>query len=132
MNFLWQPDNIICCKPAQQNNCRLAHTADYDFFCNAHRNLVVTIGHPTLQTSATKFSSSNLPDNEVFFLQSHTRSWVQPEPTFANLRNHQNFQQSTKTLTMKSQISTDLWGLQPEVSNQQQLNSRNKHNVLCV
>jgi hypothetical protein len=56
-----------------------------------------------------------------FFLQLHTRSWLQPEPTFANFRNHQNFfQQSTKTLTMKPQIIPDLWDLQPEVANQQQ------------
>jgi hypothetical protein len=33
---------------------------------------------------------------------------------------------------MKTQIITDLWGLQPEVANQQQLNCRNEHNVLCV
>jgi hypothetical protein len=31
-NFLWQPDSIILCKQAQQNNCRLAHTADYYLF----------------------------------------------------------------------------------------------------
>jgi hypothetical protein len=28
-NFMLQPDNIIRCKQAQQNNCRLAHAADY-------------------------------------------------------------------------------------------------------
>jgi hypothetical protein len=126
-NFLWQPD-IICCKPAQQNNCRLAHTTDYDFFCNAHGNLVATRGHPTLQTSATIFSSGNLPNNEVFF--NHTRDLdCNQNPHLQTFTTTKTFQQSTKTLTMKPQIILDLWGLQPEVANQQQLNSRNKHNV---
>jgi hypothetical protein len=95
---LWQPDNMICCKQAQQNNCRLAHTGDYDFFCNAHGYLVATRGrHPTLQTSATIFSSGNLPHNDVFFAIAHeisvaTRTHVcklsQPPKCFNNLQKH--------------------------------------------
>jgi hypothetical protein len=34
MGIMLQPDSIIRCKQAQQNNCRLAHTADYyPLFC---------------------------------------------------------------------------------------------------
>jgi hypothetical protein len=119
--FLWQPNNIIRCKQAQQNNCRLAHSRLLPFFCNAHGNHVATKEHPTLQTSATICSSGNLPDNEVFFCNRTRDLCLQQDPTFANFRNHQNFfQHSTKTLTMKPQIIPDLWVLQPEVANQQQ------------
>jgi hypothetical protein len=58
-----------------------------------------------------------------------TRSQLQLEPTFANFRNHQNFSEIYKNFTMKPQIIPDLWGLQSEVANQHQLNSRNEHNV---
>jgi hypothetical protein len=55
-NFMLQPDSIIHCKQAQQNNWWLAHTADYYpfLFFNLHGNNVATRQHYTLQTSATK------------------------------------------------------------------------------
>jgi hypothetical protein len=67
------------------------------FSCNAHGHLVATRGHPTLQTSATKNSSSNLPDNEFFFAI-HTSPWFQPEqqPTLQTCATTKFFQQSTK------------------------------------
>jgi hypothetical protein len=59
------------------------------FSCNAHGHLVATRGHPTLQTSATKNSSSNLPDNEFFFCNSHEPLVSTRTATHvANLRNH--------------------------------------------
>jgi hypothetical protein len=40
-NFLWQPDSIIRCKQAQQNNCRLAHTTDYYPFFAMHMGIML-------------------------------------------------------------------------------------------
>jgi hypothetical protein len=51
---------------------------------------------------------------KFFFAIAHENPHLQ---TFATTK---TFQQSTKTLTMKPQIIPDLWGLQPEVANQQQ------------
>jgi hypothetical protein len=40
-NFLWQSDSIIRCKQVQQNNCRLAHTADYYSFFAMHMRIML-------------------------------------------------------------------------------------------
>jgi predicted N-acetyltransferase YhbS len=119
MGIMLQPEGTIRCKQAQHNNCRLAHTADYYpflFFCNAHGNHVVTRGHPTLQTSATICSSGNLLEGILLFFCNRTRDLcLQPEPTktFATTKTFTNIPH--KTLTMKPQIISDLWVLQPEV-----------------
>jgi hypothetical protein len=96
-NFLWQPDNIICCKPAQQNNCRLAHTTDYDFFAMHMGILLQPEGTPRCKLARQFFPVANLPDSEVFFASTHeisvaTRTHVcklsQPPKHFSNLKKH--------------------------------------------
>jgi hypothetical protein len=90
-NFLWQPDSIIRCKQAQQNNCRLAHTADYYPFFAMHMGIMLQPEGTLRCKLARQFVPAAIYQTMKFFLQSHARSLLQPEPTFANFRNHQNF-----------------------------------------
>jgi hypothetical protein len=62
------------------------------FFAMHTEILLQTEGTPRCKLARQKFPVA-IYQTMKFFLQSHTSPWLQPkqQPTFANLRNHQNF-----------------------------------------
>jgi hypothetical protein len=99
-NFLWQPDIIICCKQAQQNNYRLAHTADYDYFFAMHMGILLQL-EGTLRCKLARqfFLVAIYQTMKFFFAVTHeisvaTRTHVcklsQPPKLFSNLKNTNN------------------------------------------
>jgi hypothetical protein len=119
MGIMLQPEGTIRCKQAQHNNCILAHTADYYpfLFFAMHMGIMLQPEGTLRCKQARQFVPAAIYQTMKCSFYNRTRDLcLQPEPTFANFRNHQNFRNIPhKILTMKPQIIPDLWVLQPEV-----------------
>jgi hypothetical protein len=85
MGIMLQPDSIIRCKQAQQNNCRLAHTTDYyPRFCFFAMHMVIMLQpEGTLCCKQAQHNNCILAHTTLlpFFSAMHMGIMLQPEGT---------------------------------------------------
>jgi hypothetical protein len=91
--IMLQPDSIIRCKQGQHNNCRLAHTAEYYpfLFFAMHMGIMLQPEGTIRCKQARQFVPAAIYQTMKFFCNRTRDLYLQPEPTFANFHNHQNF-----------------------------------------